>query len=159
MCCRRSVASEWRIRGSAAATGKASPVAARSRAGALPLSSRSAEAVLDCKLAGRRVDLVMLIMNKGGMDNLLSSKFKLGGRRKRRRRARWTPCRRRYRLEDASPGSHLLPFARTLCRARTFRSRHQAGQRQHTRFLWRIRCPSIIPDRERSSLRRLRTLS
>jgi lipid-binding SYLF domain-containing protein len=30
------------------------------------------------QIGGQAVDLVMLIMNKGGMDNLLSSKFKLG---------------------------------------------------------------------------------
>src|ERR1039457_209377 len=31
------------------------------------------------QIGGQATDLVMLIMNKGGMDNLLSSKFKLGG--------------------------------------------------------------------------------
>src|SRR6202163_3441106 len=30
------------------------------------------------QIGGQAVDLVMLIMNKGGMDNLLSSQFKLG---------------------------------------------------------------------------------
>ena len=30
------------------------------------------------QIGGQATDLVMLIMNKGGMDNLLSSKFKLG---------------------------------------------------------------------------------
>jgi lipid-binding SYLF domain-containing protein len=30
------------------------------------------------QIGGQAVDLVMLIMNKGGMDNLLSSRFKLG---------------------------------------------------------------------------------
>jgi len=31
------------------------------------------------QIGGQASDVVMLIMNKGGMDNLLSSKFKLGG--------------------------------------------------------------------------------
>ncbi|MGA7291838.1 MAG: lipid-binding SYLF domain-containing protein, partial [Terriglobales bacterium] len=31
------------------------------------------------QIGGQASDLVMLIMNKNGMDNLLSSKFKLGG--------------------------------------------------------------------------------
>ncbi len=31
------------------------------------------------QIGGQATDVVMLIMNKGGMDNLLSSKFKLGG--------------------------------------------------------------------------------
>src|ERR1039458_4187892 len=33
------------------------------------------------QIGGQATDVVMLIMNKGGMDNLLSSKFKLGGDR------------------------------------------------------------------------------
>ncbi len=31
------------------------------------------------QIGGQATDVVMLIMNKGGMDNLLSSQFKLGG--------------------------------------------------------------------------------
>jgi SH3 domain-containing YSC84-like protein 1 len=31
------------------------------------------------QIGGQATDVIMLIMNKGGMDNLLSSKFKLGG--------------------------------------------------------------------------------
>ena len=57
---------------------KASPVAALQRAGARPLSSPIGGGSFGLQIGGQATDVVMLIMNKGGMDNLLSSQFKLG---------------------------------------------------------------------------------
>jgi lipid-binding SYLF domain-containing protein len=68
------------------------------------------------QIGGQATDVVMLIMNKNGMDNLLSSQC--------RRRPRRPPRLGRHGLENEGGGSDLFPLSGTLRRTRTLRRRN-----------------------------------
>ena len=87
------------------------------------------------QIGGESADIVMLIMNDHGMNNLLQSKVQAGRRRQCRRRSRGPPRRRLHRLEDARRGTYLLTRPRRLRRNLAQRRRRRPAQGRYPRLL------------------------
>ncbi len=68
------------------------------------------------QIGGEAVDLVMLIMNKEGMNNLLSSRFKLGADASAAAGPVGRHASAEHRLEDEGAGPDLFPRPRHLRR-------------------------------------------
>ncbi len=74
-------------------------------------------------------DMVLLIMNQQGMNDLLSSKFKLGANGSVAAGPVGRDASRLHRLEDESGGADLFAYARSLCRIDPGWCSDQAGRR------------------------------
>ena len=108
------------------------------------------------QIGGQATDLVMLIMNKDGMDNLLSSQFKLGADAS----AAAGPVGRHAAADtDWKMRAEVLTYSRSrglFAGLELSRRRHQAGQGQHPRILRpHGALQNISQGRNRSSQSRL----
>ncbi len=74
------------------------------------------------------VDLIMLVMNDKGMEQLLSSKFQVSGEGSAAAGPGWTPRIRGHRLEAGNRDADVFAFQGSLRRPDSGRRRDSAGQ-------------------------------